>query len=144
MDYKNMSNVLEVRDFHVCGKKATASLFLYSNKEVEQIGSIIAEKFDEPVCEVKVSSRFGNFDLIVDREWCWAAIIAAVQKIPMVQFESVTFGDSLVPHFAMQHEHLSYLLTDKEVEALGNIPDEEDKSLISSLWNNPETIVHII
>ena len=121
MDYKHLFNVLEIADFKSFGKVSTATLLLHNGKATEKIGTISAEKFSEPVNQVKIQSKFGNIDTIIEQEHCWAAMIEAVYKIEGFCFESIVFGSSLVPFFAVRHTHLSYLLTDKEVEALSKV-----------------------
>lgn len=121
MDYNYLFNVLEITNFKSFGKVSTATLLLHSGKATEKIGTISAEKFSEPVNQVKIQSKFGNIDRVIEREHCWAAMIEAAYKIDGIRFESVIFGNSIVPFFAMNHKHLSYLLTDKEVEALSHV-----------------------
>ena len=121
MDYNYMFNVLEIAEFKNNGCIATAILLLHSNKNTEKIGTIYAKRFSEPVSHVKIQSKFGNVDEVICCEHNWAAMIDAVYKINRIRFESVVFGNSVVPFFAKDHEHLSYLLTDKEVEALSSV-----------------------
>ena len=121
MDYKYIFNVLEISDFKSNGCIATATLLLHSGKNVEKIGTIWSEQFSEPVSQVKAWTKFGNIDEVINREHNWAAMIDAVYKIDGIRFESVVFGNSIVPFFAKDHKHLSYLMTDKEVEALSHI-----------------------
>ena len=121
MDYNCMFNVLEIAEFKSNGCIATATLLLHSGKNVEKIGTIWSKQFSEPVSHVEAWTKFGNIDEVIEREHNWSAMIEAVYKIDGIRFESVIFGNSIVPFFAMNHNHLSYLMTDKEVEALSKV-----------------------
>lgn len=121
IDYNAPFNVLEIANFQSNGSISTGTLLLHSGKATEKIGTISAEKFSEPVNQVKIQSKFGNIDRVIERAHCWAAMIEAAYKIEGIRFESVIFGNSIVPFFAMSHKHLSYLMTDKEVEALSHV-----------------------
>ena len=121
MDYNCMFNVLEIANFKSNGSIATATLLLHSGKNVEKIGTIWSKQFSEPVSQVKAWTKFGNIDEVIGREHNWSTMIDAVYKINGIRFESVVFGNSIVPFFAKDHEHLSYVMTDKEVEALSSV-----------------------
>ena len=115
--------VLEIRNFHIVDNKAYATMLLWNNTEYKYVGDIVSEAFtSEPVFSIDVIDPSGyHRKNIIYAQKHWAAMIKAAEKSLLERYHAVVFGNSIVPFFALGHEHLSYLLKDKEVEMLSKV-----------------------